>query len=860
MKLKIFVWILAVFLLNSLTSAVVNDSKGYWSLDASYIDVTNVIDSSGYKNGTLYGAYAVNETGKLGQAINISKAGEGRIQIATNAELGTFICSGAGCTIAAWIKLNNTVPAEQHIFSKDKITDRGYYLDILSGGGLRFYCSPDGVASAYSDTAVVLTTGVWTHVAAVYNAANATPSVVIYINGTARSTTKTGTYGAACNVANNATLIGANSYLVGYALNGTIDEVAFYDTAKSATDIATLYYNGTGYNPYAPAAFNFTITSIDEFNSSTITTFNALIDETEYNTTTGILSTPLLINSTTLHNITLYTANYLNKTYLNYNVSGTPLSSTLHQAELCLNATSKVSGSYITPNNFTIGSTTRTSCFNISAGSHNVMAQKTGWYSKNQSFTIAALSNTTRTVENMSSSLANITVYYSNGTKISNWNINITSNDYPSWPAENGSTSSGSYNFSGINGTYTAIVTDVVGTETFTFTLNAYTQNINFYHFGIDNCTAYHVPTINFTIWNEETAALLNNSALNIYLEITSSYYPGNKTYNFSFSTGNYYALCVPNNTITGWTAYAQAEYSNLPNYDEKNYFLVNYNLSNTSANIDLYLAYNTSQLKLKVRDYTDQGISNAYIKVLSYDLGTNSYKTTEIVKSDSSGDAYAEIIPNIQWYAFIVEYNGRIYLQTLPTKITTSELTLRISLTSDYFTNYNIVAGIANILFYNNATSTFSFTYDDPTGNVQQGCMQVTERNAFRDSVLNTTCVNSSASTILISIAGVAGNFTYIASSYAMIDGISIPLNSTSVNLNTTYKMFGALGWLITFLLVITLILVGCWHPSVAIVLAVFGIIASVIMNFIYVTWTSIVVLVIIGAIALYRVGNKPN
>lgn len=707
-----------------------------------------------------------------------------------------------------------------------------YYSIFYNAGVSSLICS------------VAETVGVWVHLAVTYNGTH----LVGYKNGT-----------VACS---SAGIIipyfgGTEPFYLGnyydgtYTLNGAIDEASVWNRSLNATEIQEVML---GINV---SHGNFSITANDEWNGSSLN-ISVCVDGTCYGTNMTV-TTDILQNSTTTHNVTIGTTNYFNRTYTNYNVSSN-LVGRLHQAEVCFNATSKVSGSYITPNNFTINSTTRTSCFNISAGTHNVMANKTGWYSKNQIFTVTVLSNITRTIENLSSSLANITVYYSNGTKISNWNISITSDDYPSWPAENGSTSSGSYNFSGINGTYTAIMNDAIGTETFTFTLNAYTQNISFYHFGIDNCTAYHVPTMNFTIWNEETAALLNNSALNIYLEITSSYYPGNKIYNFSFSTGNYYALCVPNNTITGWTAYAQAEYSNLPNYDEKNYYLINYNLSNTSANIDLYLAYNTSQLKLKVRDYTDQGISNAYIKVLSYDLGTNSYKTTEIVKSDSSGDAYAEIIPNIQWYAFIVEYNGRIYLQTLPTKITTSELTLRISLTSDYFTNYNIVAGIANILFYNNATSTFSFTYDDPTGNVQQGCLQVTERNAFRDSVLNTTCVNSSASTILISIAGVAGNYTYIASSYAMIDGISIPLNSTSVNLNTTYKMFGALGWLITFLLVITLVLVGCWHPSVAIVLAVFGIIASVIMNFIYVTWTSIVVLVIIGAIALYRVGNKPN
>jgi hypothetical protein len=861
MNTKIFVWILVVLLLSSFVSATVYDDLNSNIKHLFTIDNINVSGNNAYNyssTATLItksnGAFGA--VGKLAEAWDLTGN-------ACSSTLGGTFYPATTSTINLWLKLDDSTPSSvEYIFSKEGTGTFWFYFESVVNGSL-YYDLPSAGCDIY--TTAFPSDGNYHMVTIISN----TTKKSVYIDGVLSGSSTCSDVGIS-----NAYPFTIGAYYFSECanyLNGFIDEWSYYVTELNQVQIDALYNSGYGISyPYGPGATTYLyITAQDSWNGTIISSFNANISWSNGTTTShasseGNIYLSNLTNGYTAYNITFWNAtNYFNSVNTSVtliNATNNTLVGYLHQAELCLNATSKVSGNYIVANNFTINGVTRTSCFNISTATHNVQAQKTNWYSKNQSFTIAALSNTTRTIENMSSSLANITVYYSNGTKISSWNISITSNDYPAWPAENGSASSGSYNFSGINGTYTAIVNDAVGTETFAFTLNAYAQNISFYHFGIDNCTAYHVPTMNFTIWNEETAALLNNSALDIYLEITSSYYPGNKTYNFSFSTGNYYALCVPNNTIIGWTAYAQAEYSNLPNYAAKNYYLINYNLSNTSANIDLYLAYNTSQLKLQVRDYTDQGISNAYVKVLSYDLGTNSYKTTEIVKSDSSGDAYAEIIPNTQWYAFIVEYNGRIYLQTLPTKITLSTLTLRISLTSDYFTNYNIAAGISHLLFYNNATSTFSFTYDDPTGNVQQGCLQVTERNAFRDTVLNTTCMNSSASTILISIAGSAGNYTYIGSSYVMINGIQAQLNSTSVNLNFTYKMFGAMGWLITFLIVITLILVGCWHPTVAIVLAIFGIIVSVIMSFIYVTWTSIVVLVIVGIIAVVRTGNKPN
>lgn len=409
-----------------------------------------------------------------------------------------------------------------------------------------------------------------------------------------------------------------------------------------------------------------------------------------------------------------------------------------------------------------------------------------------------------------------------------------------------------------MSGVYTASINSSEGTETFSFLVDGRTENISYFYFDMDNCTAYTNVILNFTILDEVSGLLLNDSSLSIWFNITSSYLIGGKEFNLSYDTGNYYLVCIPNYTITNWTANAQADYSKA-GYDEKNYYLVDYLLNNASTTkINLYLNNGTTQTKLQVRDYNDDPISDVYIKVLSYDLGTNSYITTEIVKTDTDGDAYAQIVQNTNWYAFILEYDGEIILQTLPTKITTTTLTFRINLDTDYFASYDVTQGITHSLTYNNDTTSFSFVWSDPTNNVQQGCLRLTRRSINGDTVINTSCVTSSAADVLLNITGALGTNTYIADSYVLIAGQQFQMDSLSISFNDTYRTFGASGLFFSMLLIIVLVMVGLWHPVAAILLMIIGVVVTNIIGLFYLNWTYIVTFIILAVITIYRTGKS--
>ncbi len=284
----------------------------------------------------------------------------------------------------------------------------------------------------------------------------------------------------------------------------------------------------------------------------------------------------------------------------------------------------------------------------------------------------------------------------------------------------------------------------------------------------------------------------------------------------------------------------------------------MDYPLNASPTDVNLYLTNDTIQLTLSVKDYNDDAISDAYISVLSYDLGTSSYTTTEIVKTDTEGDAFAQIIQNTAWYAFLVEYEGEVIIQTLPTKITTTTLTLRANLDTDYFASYDVTQGITSDLTFNNATAAFSFTFSYPTGGVAQGCLVLTRISINGETELNSSCATSSAATILMTIPEAVGTNSYKADGYATISGQDFLLETLTHAYSTTYRTFGLSGIFLSMLLILTLVMVGLWHPAASVVLMVVGVVVTNVMNLFYLNWTYIITFIILAVITIYRTGRS--
>jgi len=374
------------------------------------------------------------------------------------------------------------------------------------------------------------------------------------------------------------------------------------------------------------------------------------------------------------------------------------------------------------------------------------------------------------------------------------------------------------------------------------------------YNIDMDDCSTYSIVALNFSLIEES-----NNASIAGDMDFTFSLVQEGITINYSKSvTGvNSTAFCIPTNEVS-FTAQLQSEYS-ATDYDAHTYFAYNLAITNATQYIYYYLTNGTSIVEFTVLDQNGDEVENAYIKVKKYDIGTGTYKTIETLKTDQQGKALGNIILDTTWYEFVVEYGGTVYLTDGPTKITTTSRTFRINLLTDFFAQYtDVIYGIISSLNYTDATGNFRFTWSDPDGNYHWGCLKVTKESLAGNTLINETCVQSTAGTILINVNDSGSvNGTYVAVGYIKFDEPYVLqiLRKTWGSLSET---FGNEGLFYGFLIILTVAMVGIFAPKVAIILAVIGLVFSSILGFFNMNPSWIIALVIAAGLTIYRMRDN--
>lgn len=141
-------------------------------------------------------------------------------------------------TISAWIKADSFSGYPMILAKTNGTTGKAFqfYIDQATSK-TTMAVNFSGFASS-TDT---ISTGAWTHVAVSWT--SGTGAVAFYINGSA-SGTATGSTSITTNT--DDCCIGAKPAGVGFSnyFNGLIDEVAFFNSALSASDVTSIYNSG----------------------------------------------------------------------------------------------------------------------------------------------------------------------------------------------------------------------------------------------------------------------------------------------------------------------------------------------------------------------------------------------------------------------------------------------------------------------------------------------------------------------------------------------------------------------------------------------------------------------------------------
>jgi len=335
-------------------------------------------------------------------------------------------------------------------------------------------------------------------------------------------------------------------------------------------------------------------------------------------------------------------------------------------------------------------------------------------------------------------------------------------------------------------------------------------------NFYIDNCSLKDIISINVSLLNESDDSLIMGD-----MDFLFSYNSSNNFRNYSTDAyDNNISFCIYPNS-TRFTADIDIDY--LVGGTTFEYHAIDYVMTNITQLINLYATSGTTRVTFTVTDLYDDAVENAYIKIIKYDVGDNLYRTVEVIKTNGDGEAVGK------------------------------------------FANYDITQGVYTTLNYTESTNNFAYTWIDSSGSMHYGCLLVTLSNMTWETDICDSCTLSTSATILCNI-GSNPNGIYTAQGYLKFDDLYMT--------NYLQKTFGTWGnftglWeqgeeekefgvFLTFMLVVSLIMLGVWSPVTAITLCLVGIFISSKLGFINLQIGSFVSLVILGVVVIYKISRR--
>lgn len=616
--------------------------------------------------------------------------------------------------------------------------------------------------------------------------------------------------------------IQANGYDTLSALssfNSTINGTLFYSTTSGTIttgllDDATKTYNVkvnaenhfaityTNWNVSTNLIANLTeyprINVYNDWNSSEIINYTVLVNGAPYSNTTGnTIFVPFNTTASVFINVSGYIPRNITFNFTDSN----DLNTTIWQSEINIFGKEVVTNTTINTWNLTIGNIV----YNATASNISLrpnwdtyttwLAQANNYYNLTQDYTIDDyyLNFTAFFYTH----LLNITINNTGGSPVNNVVVDVDGLNYT---FNTTATANGYYEFGLLNGSYRVSI-DPPNYNIDSAVINI-TANDTYlrYNFQVEATNS-----ILFTFYEEGTGTLIDYATISLEMIGDTS------TYNSTTTDGTIFIDAI-------FPDYYTIRYS-APHTTERFYYYTLVNRTTNSINLYLINQSLTSNVTAYVFDENINYLENALIKVLRYDINTNSYILHEMRATNFNGEATLSLVLNEEFYKFVVEYpTGTTELTTTPTYVTGLSLEFQLILAEAVGQTFFNSQGVDYTLTYNNATNNFNFFYNDGYNLVSSGCLYIYKVTYLSDTLFNSSCVNGTTATILVG-APQANGTTYKASAY-------IYYNSDEYFLKSLFQSWlenantGNLGLLGIIILTITFAFMGFWSPIIAVIL----------------------------------------
>jgi len=350
----------------------------------------------------------------------------------------------------------------------------------------------------------------------------------------------------------------------------------------------------------------------------------------------------------------------------------------------------------------------------------------------------------------------------------------------------------------------------------------------------------FKTNTLDLVFRDDKTKTIL--SGINITLEMISD----SKTYNFTTNDGTIQVeLITPENYVLRY---------NSEDFDEGFYLITVLDLSYNALNLYMINSSQSNQLTVTIIDESANNVEGAVVKLLKYDLLTNSYLVMEIRRTDVSGEAIFNVRKNQEFYKFIVEVNEVVVRSTNPAYITSDLLNIQIFSQGIFSQEFFGILGISGLVTYNNNTGNFRADYNDPGNIGQYYCLAVYQIGRTK-TFINETCSESPVATLLLPVTVEEGKI-YEASLYVRVNPV-LELSKYTLDLSQIFNA-GNMGLLIQILLTIFFAFTFIYSPSLSLIMTPMSLIIGRILQLNSLDWYIITPLIIIGGIIAYLLETR--
>lgn len=445
-----------------------------------------------------------------------------------------------------------------------------------------------------------------------------------------------------------------------------------------------------------------------------------------------------------------------------------------------------------------------------------------------------------------------ITVYTYQELSVATVNVSVWFNDeeYPDTD-KSGTDYSREISTSGINTTVYYNGSMNISYNGISFLRNTTSYSLTVAEIILTNCSAAsesQTVALEFWIYDEDTLGDLT-SDLAVSFDVWSD--PSNVvSWSFDFSGDNNYSVCIYPTDAT-YTIDMMSQYE-ATGYSPRTYYLNDASISNSSQTIDLYLGSNASQDLITMQVLSSLGLpqEDAYINIAEYNIGAGTYTTVAIVNTDYDGKAYTYLTKETKWYRFTV-YGDDIDTELFgPLVIVDDSLTFQLSggQYGEWLEYYGQLTG--GCTFPSNTTTC---TATDTSGLMASARLIVKRWTSLGYiDVCDTTDTGSSV-TIVCDLGSTSGRIYWYDFS-ATFQNTHQTIDSGYLDYSSPGTDYGDLGLIASVILILFLAFIGSWRWEVGLAGSGIGFGMGWAMGLTAMSWSSVVTVFVIIAIAIYK------